>query len=405
MGTISEKLDYLEETKEAIGDAIAAKGISVSSTDTFRSYAEKIALIEGEGGVSSVDLSNYVTLDGTQTITGTKTFSATPVVTSAPTSDTQAANKSYVDTQVGTVATDVATVEADLESFKTSVESDLSAMDTDIQSRQPMLVDGSNIKLINGESVLGSGNLTVPAIIDGTNLIGFYGEADWQRDMTSTYGLQPSDVAAVYAGATIEWTSTLMSNVTHSAVVLGTSTSRGTDSTYGSYTSKTFYLTDHITSLEFEYVYTEDTVYKGELPSSSVGVACFTGDTLVATPTGFKAIGEIKVGDVVLTNSNGAETPIEVLRTVEHEDYVYSLSIGDDVIRATGSHPFNVDGAEVEAKDLKVGDIVNAAEGVQYTIDSIRKDRKETVYEIVVPTYNYFVGLNKIAVFNEKSVR
>lgn len=37
------KLDYLEDTKVAIKDALNAKGLSVADTDTFRSYAEKIA--------------------------------------------------------------------------------------------------------------------------------------------------------------------------------------------------------------------------------------------------------------------------------------------------------------------------------------------------------------------------
>lgn len=50
MGTITDKLDYLEETKTAIKNAITAKGVSVSDTDTFRSYANKI---------DSIDTSHY----------------------------------------------------------------------------------------------------------------------------------------------------------------------------------------------------------------------------------------------------------------------------------------------------------------------------------------------------------
>ena len=47
---IQYKLDYLEETKRLIQEAIAAKGVSVSDTDTFRSYADKIEAIETGGG-------------------------------------------------------------------------------------------------------------------------------------------------------------------------------------------------------------------------------------------------------------------------------------------------------------------------------------------------------------------
>ena len=50
MGTTAEKLTYLNETKTAIKNAIIAKGVSVTDNDSFRSYANKIASIEGGGG-------------------------------------------------------------------------------------------------------------------------------------------------------------------------------------------------------------------------------------------------------------------------------------------------------------------------------------------------------------------
>ena len=50
MGTINDKLTYLEETKELIKQAIVDKGVEVNDTDTFRSYADKISEIEGGGG-------------------------------------------------------------------------------------------------------------------------------------------------------------------------------------------------------------------------------------------------------------------------------------------------------------------------------------------------------------------
>lgn len=45
MGTTADKLGYLKGTKEAIRAAISAKGVSVSESDTFRSYANKISSI------------------------------------------------------------------------------------------------------------------------------------------------------------------------------------------------------------------------------------------------------------------------------------------------------------------------------------------------------------------------
>lgn len=50
--SIKDKLDYLQDTKQAIKTAIQGKGQSVSDTDTFRSYADKINAITTGGGVS-----------------------------------------------------------------------------------------------------------------------------------------------------------------------------------------------------------------------------------------------------------------------------------------------------------------------------------------------------------------
>lgn len=47
---VSDKLSYLADTKEQIRQAIISKGVPVSESETFRSYAAKISLIEGGGG-------------------------------------------------------------------------------------------------------------------------------------------------------------------------------------------------------------------------------------------------------------------------------------------------------------------------------------------------------------------
>ena len=52
MRTIADKLTYLSDTKAAIKSAIIAKGVTVSDSDTFRSYADKISSISGGGGSS-----------------------------------------------------------------------------------------------------------------------------------------------------------------------------------------------------------------------------------------------------------------------------------------------------------------------------------------------------------------
>lgn len=56
MGTIADKLTYLNATKAAIKNAIVNKGVSVADTDTFRSYADKIESIEtGIEEISTAD--------------------------------------------------------------------------------------------------------------------------------------------------------------------------------------------------------------------------------------------------------------------------------------------------------------------------------------------------------------
>lgn len=44
--TTQKKLNYLSDTKSAIRNALTEKGVEVSDSDTFRSYADKIAGIE-----------------------------------------------------------------------------------------------------------------------------------------------------------------------------------------------------------------------------------------------------------------------------------------------------------------------------------------------------------------------
>lgn len=53
--TIADKLTYLSGTKDAIKQAIIGKGVDVSDTDTFRSYADKITSIQtGGGGTANI---------------------------------------------------------------------------------------------------------------------------------------------------------------------------------------------------------------------------------------------------------------------------------------------------------------------------------------------------------------
>lgn len=58
-----KKFDYLNDTKDLIRDAIVSKGVEVSANATFRSYAEKIAAINGD--YSDVHFVTFMSEDGT----------------------------------------------------------------------------------------------------------------------------------------------------------------------------------------------------------------------------------------------------------------------------------------------------------------------------------------------------
>lgn len=72
MGTTAEKLAYLNNTKNAIKDAIVAKGVDMPEGTTFRQYADLISGIST--GLSDEDLAKATATPGD--VTAGKTFYA-----------------------------------------------------------------------------------------------------------------------------------------------------------------------------------------------------------------------------------------------------------------------------------------------------------------------------------------
>ena len=65
MGTLKEKFEYVEETKQKIREALEEMGATVTDEDTFRSYAEKIAEVHPDGlyiekGATGKQIHTYV---------------------------------------------------------------------------------------------------------------------------------------------------------------------------------------------------------------------------------------------------------------------------------------------------------------------------------------------------------
>ena len=156
-------------------------------------------------------------------------------------------------------------------------------------------------------------------------------------------------------------------------------------------------------------------VYKGENLNESSGggaVACFTENTLISTTDGLKKISEIKVNDTV--NSFNEDTKQIEIKTVDKlvnhiTDKIYKVSIGNEIIETTYSHPFfTLEKGKCLAENLKVGDTLRTLDNrlIQITGIEIVEQPNTAVYEIrVTDNHNYFVGsINQVLVYNEKSV-
>lgn len=87
--------------------------------------------------------------------------------------------------------------------------------------------------------------------------------------------------------------------------------------------------------------------------------ACVNPNTFVKTESGSKKIGDLLLGDKVMTR-NGLEP---IINKFEYEDaQVYEITLENgDVIEATGRHKFVVNGEWKSVEDLIAGDILTPA--------------------------------------------
>ena len=126
------------------------------------------------------------------------------------------------------------------------------------------------------------------------------------------------------------------------------------------------------------------------------GLSCFGAGTLVQTMTGPQPIEQIKVGDLVLTQSvsNGALGYHPV--TVTHHNppaATFRVKLGDDVVVASHFHRFWVARRGwVMARDLEVGDPVRTLGGVR-EVETVEAGKVELVYNLdVADDADFFAG-------------
>lgn len=151
--------------------------------------------------------------------------------------------------------------------------------------------------------------------------------------------------------------------------------------------------------------------YKGDFAfySYSGNPACFIAGTKVSTPSGYKNIEEIQIGDMVysmnLQTMQREEKVVERLKITENACKItYLISVGEAYIESTPDHKFYVkDRGWKDACELEVGDILIDEKGNDKAITDIQikiYDEPVTVYNFEVEdNRNYFVGEDNILVY------
>ncbi|CAH1207678.1 hypothetical protein PAECIP111893_02754 [Paenibacillus plantiphilus] len=134
---------------------------------------------------------------------------------------------------------------------------------------------------------------------------------------------------------------------------------------------------------------------------------CFTVGTKVLTDEGEKPIEEIEVGDRVLSRNEetGEQAYKEVVQLFQKtSESIYIIRLDEQIVEATGNHPFWVEGKEwVDAENLEVGDVLLLSNGESIAIEDITiEGRQEVVYNFEVEDFHtYFVSDLGVWVHNE----
>jgi len=138
---------------------------------------------------------------------------------------------------------------------------------------------------------------------------------------------------------------------------------------------------------------------------------CFIAGTPVATENGLRPIEEIRPGDRVWAwNEASDEVTLRpvVNRFIHRRSEVFEISVGQDVLKVMGEHPFYVgDIGWTPARDVRSGDEFVSSENRALVVDAIEKQEGEVlVYNFEVGTdHNYYVGEEGILTHNANALR
>ena len=138
---------------------------------------------------------------------------------------------------------------------------------------------------------------------------------------------------------------------------------------------------------------------------------CFAKGTPVSTPEGFKAIDQLRIGDMVQSKNEFTgemqSKPVSNLFLTKGKQ-LYALTTLNsnglkETVEVTDNHPYWVEGEWIESAKLEQGMVLTDEAGQKVEVLELQKlGKTQDTYNIEVADFHtYFVGESKVLVHNE----
>ena len=115
----------------------------------------------------------------------------------------------------------------------------------------------------------------------------------------------------------------------------------------------------------------------GGTPPSSGG-SCFPADARVLTPTGYRPLGELEAGDLILSfGADGSSSARPITRKLSYgEDAIERVAFASgSVLRATGHHTVLTQRGWLRIAELVAGDEVTQQDGSSQMVQTISREQ------------------------------
>jgi len=154
--------------------------------------------------------------------------------------------------------------------------------------------------------------------------------------------------------------------------------------------------------------YETDSVDVTPSPPPRTSMDCLAAGTPVWTDRGPRAIDQIKIGDLVLSQhpETGELAYKPVLRTtVRPPAALVRLTVDGRTLTASGGHPLWVSGRGwVRARDLSVGDRLHGIDGAR-TIEAVEDAGRDETYNLIVADFNTYFAGEQLVLSHDNTVR